>query len=162
MKQKGRYSGLDDLRSIGKYIEKICKTYSDDGASVVGKAYFASCSQVDRKQTDIELDRQLVRVFAKNLKNIIEGSAGIDAKIEEGALDFAKTCAMPSQNYPKLSSWNSLYEESLRQCPDSGYYGVGRKLVLSSDSLIKKLGSASRQSVEDQAAITLYNHLKPL
>ena len=147
------------IRPLGKYLEKIQELLPEEAESLIGKCYFASCNLVDRTQVDINQDRELVRIFAKTLKDLLEKNTDcID--IEREAAGFARKCesTMIPQVYP--SSRISLYEVSRENCPELGYYGTGRKILNASESLRGKLPQDNKQFVQDHAVMILSSYLR--
>ena len=158
MKRSVKYKGLGDLRNLGKYISSFGD--NPENYDILGKCFFASAAKVDRTRTDLEQDKQYVRILAKTLKQLIDNPSEIK-NIEEDAARFSRICEAPQMSRIRCpSNYESLYSQLLEQCPEKGYFGLGYKIISASNSLMSKLPQANNQFLDQQAIMILQNYLR--
>ncbi len=166
----------EDLRNLGKNIAKISGL--EGGQNFLGQIYLAACNSVDRKKSFLEVDKQLVRVFASIVKETAafnsDNTKYHETQIHEEAIKFLKGCTGPSTSRPaRLPGPRTLYELTVDEAKKSGisYNETGRMLSLASESLTAKLEASAdelgkilpqvhRFSLEQRAVYIIKNCIK--
>ena len=147
------------LRALGKSLERTEEMYKDDAKSLIGKCYLASCNRVDVKQADINQDRELVCLFAKTLRDVIENISSQE-EISEEAIEFIRTADFVKLPPAYYGPRKSLYILSRESCTEQGYHEIGSKILNASESLRKKLPQDNKQFLQDHAVMILSDYLK--